>query len=176
MKGKDGLKDWKKFKKTMALTGSKDLDIDDDDISNSEGEESDNDIPESLRNQMGGKRNKRKLKDLDASIPPKGRGDDGDDGDKQTNGPKARLIQACLSSVAGDAKDKVMNKAQKLHSMLLGEMKTATGPLKKKIQGIAAKIATKIGDQKSSGMVKLLQDGAKCYEQMTKTKTKTKTK
>lgn len=57
-----------------------------------------------------------------------------------------------------------MARAAKMHTMLLQVVKNTSGATKNDIKSVIADISDKIADQKSSGMVRLLQKSAKLWK------------
>ena len=69
-----------------------------------------------------------------------------------------------VSSAAGDTKEAIMKKANKMHSMLLSIAPKAPAPLKKDIQKKANELSKMIMDDKSAGMKSLLVQSVSIFK------------
>ena len=165
-KGKEDKKEFRKFTKGLSKMRSNDIDLDDADLSDNNDDDDDNGsrLPSSLVKLMGKKEKRRKVLNS---------GGDPDDQDSDGKSPKQSpsktsksetVYQECLASLAGDDKEKMMNKAAKMHTMLMQVVKKTNGATKTVIKATTAAIGDKIADEKSSGMAKLLQKAAKLWK------------
>ena len=137
------------------------IDVNDDNMS--DNDDDDAQLPQSLQKLMGKKNGKQKSR-LAIGDDPSNSGQ-GSPGKSSSKSAKNEAVYGdCLKSLAGDDKKTVLSRASKMHTMLLQVVTKSTGEMKNDIKKVSAEIADKVADQKSSGMVKLLQKAAKLWK------------
>ena len=168
-RGKDDRKEWKKFAKGLTKMSHDDIEVNDDDISDNNDDEDETQLPPSLAKLMGQKKEKKKKANL-AIGDDKSSSGQGSQGNKSpskspSKGAKNEAVyEDCLASLAGDDKKTVLSRASKMHTMLLQVVTNTKGEMKNDIKKVSAEISDKVADQKSAGMVKLLQRAAKLWK------------